>query len=177
MDELNRGYFDDFKDFREKQGKVFFAPERLTPAAHAAAFPPIEPLLPDGSKTAFPPLEAPPGSAPALSLVCIAFRAGAEGMLQAWAAPFSSSFQHEPRAALFEIALIESTVMALWPFRAMLLGAGAQRQTQRAMPTTYLVQFGGVERVRAALHMTNRLTGWVRSFAPQGAEKATATPP
>lgn len=31
---MQRGYFDDFRDFRDSKGKVFRAPERLVPASH-----------------------------------------------------------------------------------------------------------------------------------------------
>ena len=156
MDELNRGYFDDFKDFRERQGKVFHAPERLAPATHAPAFPPIQPLASTGSAVPFPL-----AGAAAASLVCVAFRAGAQDMLEAWAAPFTRRFHDRPSAALVELALIESPVMALWPFRGMLLRSGASSQAQYAMPATYLFNFGGTEELRAALHMSNRLTSYV----------------
>lgn len=33
QEEMQRGYFDDFRDFRDSKGKVFAAPERLVPAA------------------------------------------------------------------------------------------------------------------------------------------------
>ena len=31
---MQRGYFDDFRDFRDSKGKVFHATERLAPASH-----------------------------------------------------------------------------------------------------------------------------------------------
>lgn len=34
QEEMQRGYFDDFRDFRDSKGKVFMAPERLAPARH-----------------------------------------------------------------------------------------------------------------------------------------------
>jgi ATPase complex subunit ATP10 len=158
MDELNRGYFEDFKDFRERQGKVFRAPERLAPATHAPAFPPIQPLASTGSVVPFPLADA--AAAAAASLVCVAFRAGAQDMLEAWAAPFSRRFHERSSVALYELALIESPVMALWPFRGMLLRSGASSQARYAMPATYLFNFGGTEELRAALHMSNRLTSY-----------------
>ena len=33
QEDIQRGYFDDFRDFRDSKGKVFLAPERLVPAA------------------------------------------------------------------------------------------------------------------------------------------------
>ncbi len=35
QEELNRGYFDDFRDFRDKKGKLFLASDRLIPASQA----------------------------------------------------------------------------------------------------------------------------------------------
>lgn len=34
---MQRGYFDDFRDFRDSKGKVFAAPQRLAPASHVRA--------------------------------------------------------------------------------------------------------------------------------------------
>jgi hypothetical protein len=36
-EEMQRGYFDDFRDFRDKKGKVFVAPEKLIGANHVSA--------------------------------------------------------------------------------------------------------------------------------------------
>ncbi len=36
QEEMQRGYFDDFRDFRDSKGKVFFGPEKLIPAAHVS---------------------------------------------------------------------------------------------------------------------------------------------
>jgi ATPase complex subunit ATP10 len=168
-EDLQRGYFDDFKDFRDNQGKAFFAADRLTPPSQSAAFPPLQAALPDGTTTTFPPA-ADRNSAPAVSLVCVAFRAGAQGMLEAWAAPFSRRFGARPGtgAALVELSLVESRVMALWPFRGVLLRSGERSQASYAMPATYLYHFGDGEALQAALRMNNRLTGYVYLLDGQG---------
>ena len=156
---MQRGYFDDFKDFRDKKGKVFYAQDRLTPAAESLPFPAILPVAADGAETPFPPAAA--AAAPPASLVCVAFRAGAQGMLEAWAAPFSAAFHSTPGAALYELALVESRVMSLWPFRSMLMSSGGKSQAKYDMPCQYLYFFKAREPLREALHMTNRLTGYV----------------
>jgi len=153
---MQRGYFDDFKDFRENNGKVFFAPDRLIPASVSQPFPSITPASAEGGSTPFPPTGP---TAPAVSLVCIAFRAGAQEMIESWAAPYSQAFQSNPSAALYELSLVESVVMRLWPFRAMLISGGGKSQAKYAMPCHYLYHFQDPEPVRLALRMTNRLTG------------------
>lgn len=81
---MERGYFDDFRDFRDKKGKVFMASDRLIPASQARPFPGIEALRPDGSPATFPPQqpeeEAEGGGRQAGggTLLCVAFRAGAQ---------------------------------------------------------------------------------------------------
>ena len=37
QEEMQRGYFDDFRDFRDSQGKVFAAPQRLVAASNVRA--------------------------------------------------------------------------------------------------------------------------------------------
>jgi ATPase complex subunit ATP10 len=177
---MQRGYFDDFRDFRDSQGKVFHAPTRLIPAAAAPVFPQITPLTTDGTPLSCP-FTGP--TAPAASLVCIAFRAGAQEMIEAWAEPFSrAASQHNEEQtssptidessrtnkknsthlALVELALIESVVMGFWPFRNILMKNGGASQRKYALDATYLYHFSrDTDSLRTALNMTNRLTGYV----------------
>ena len=183
-EEMQQGYFDDFRDFRDRQGKVFDAPDRLVPAAAAPPFPRLEVLVaPEGTPVIFPPGQSsrisvsssssssssaikadPCGNSsqpplPAASLVCVAFRAGAQPMIEAWAGEFASRFASAPRAALVELAVVEGMVMRLPPFRSMLLREGSKAAERNGMPVRYLYHFGDSAEVRAALQMTNRLTG------------------
>lgn len=152
---MQRGYFDDFRNFRDTQGKVFLSPERMIPSSAAPLFPSIRPLLPDGSVTSFPFAGA---AAPLSTLVCVAFRAGAQGMLEQWAHHFANAHKDDSRAALVELALIESAVMKIWPFRHMLISASSQKKSPNK--TQYLYLFDNVESLCAPLHMANRLTGY-----------------
>lgn len=138
---------------------MFYAPERLIPAADAQPFPQVQASLPTGEQYTFPPSDSP---AAAASLVCTAFRAGAETMLEAWAGPFSQEFEHSPGVALYELALVESPVMRVWPFKQMILKGGAKDSAVKyKLPATYLYSFGNTDDVRKALYMTNRLTGYL----------------
>ena len=69
---MQRGYFDDFREFRDKQGKVFAA-EAFAPSK-AAFFPKVEGETPDGGAAALPL----PQSQANVTLVAVAFRAGAQ---------------------------------------------------------------------------------------------------
>lgn len=42
QEDLQRGYFDDFKELKDTQGKLWRAPDRLIPAEAARPFPPIK---------------------------------------------------------------------------------------------------------------------------------------
>jgi ATPase complex subunit ATP10 len=162
---MGRGYFDDFRSFRDSGGKMFRATERLIASAAAPAFPPMAPAAaPSGAAAPFPPL-AGDAATPAACLVGVAFRAGAEEMLEAWAAPFAARFAAAAppgAAALAELSLVESAVMALWPFRGMLARAAPPAAlARRALPTARLFHFGDAEPAARALGLTNRLTAYV----------------
>lgn len=96
----------------------------------APAFPPLTVVLSDGSSSKFPPVppaggtssSSPPAAAGAAqpagivlqpadaALVCLAFRAGAQPILEAWARPFSERFAGRPGVVLYELAVVEGLV-------------------------------------------------------------------
>ena len=90
----------------------------------APTFPRMEVLLPNGSPATFPPAATAFGSGSsstggsssselepaAASLVCLAFRAGAQPMLEAWASGFSVQLQGCSGVALYELAIVEGVV-------------------------------------------------------------------
>lgn len=97
----------------------------VPPCLQAPAFPRLDVVLSDGSPAIFPPAAAAaaavsssPSSSggaaealPAASLVCVAFRAGAQPMLEAWAGPFAQHFQgRSGSVALYELAIVEGVV-------------------------------------------------------------------
>ncbi|KAL4458895.1 hypothetical protein ABPG75_013760 [Micractinium tetrahymenae] len=186
-EEMQRGYFDDFRDFRDSKGKVFAAPQRLAPASHAPAFPRMQVLLSNGSPSTFPPAATAAAAAAgsggsegsssggggelqpaAASLVCLAFRAGAQPMLEAWAGGFSSRFQGRRGVALYELAIVEGVVMSMWPFKQLLLRNSSKAAAKYALPCRVLTHFGAMDGIRAGLHLTNLLTGYVFLVDAQG---------
>ena len=68
QEDLQRGYWDDFKELREGGGKMFAASDRLTPAAAAPAFPSCQVRMED--------LESTTDRALALSVRCWSRRLG-----------------------------------------------------------------------------------------------------
>ncbi|CAI5966677.1 unnamed protein product [Closterium sp. NIES-64] len=86
-DELNRGYFDDFKELKETAGKLGPLPTASPlPAAGAALFPQIT-----GTTSSRASVELPldlQGDTCRVVLVCVAFRANAQGMVESWLKPF-----------------------------------------------------------------------------------------
>ncbi|GJP78323.1 hypothetical protein CLOP_g8646 [Closterium sp. NIES-67] len=86
-DELNRGYFDDFKELKETAGKVGPSPTSSPlPAAGAAEFPRITGTTSSNTLVELP-LEL-QGDTCRVVLVCVAFRANAQGMVESWLKPF-----------------------------------------------------------------------------------------
>lgn len=72
QEDLQRGYFDDFREFRDKQGKIF-AGQAYAPGK-APVFPQVQGEAPDGSPVSLP---LSPDQAN-VTLVAVAFRAGAQ---------------------------------------------------------------------------------------------------
>jgi mitochondrial ATPase complex subunit ATP10 len=166
---MQRGYFDDFREFRDTKGKVFRATERLLPASHAPQFPSISVADSRGNEFTFPVDAATATATPAVRLIVAAFRAGAQNMVEAWATGFSKAFSNHAQAALVELALIEQPIMGLWPFRKAIMAAGTGSQDKYGMPAQYLYYFGGTDDIRAVLGMKNRLTGYAYLLDRAGA--------
>ena len=98
----------------------------------AIAFPQLHALLPDGSAATFPPRPDSAGASSSASsssssgggggggaaelpsaraaLACVAFRAGAQPMLDAWGEHFAAHFAGRAGAGLYELALVEGVV-------------------------------------------------------------------
>ncbi|KAL0041255.1 hypothetical protein WJX77_010480 [Trebouxia sp. C0004] len=118
-EDMQHGYFDDFRAVRDQHGKIFSSPERLIDAQAAQPFPPTQMLRPDGVQCTIPP---PPGQHQA-ALLCTAFRAGAEDILASWSTPFKERYGSQQGTHYFELSFVESAVMSVWPFKQIILRA------------------------------------------------------
>ncbi|DBB18824.1 TPA: hypothetical protein ACH3X3_000415 [Trebouxia sp. C0006] len=118
-EDMQHGYFDDFRAVRDQHGKIFSSPERLIDAQAAQPFPPTQMVRPDGVQCTIPP---PPGQHQA-ALLCTAFRAGAEDILASWSTPFKERYGSQQGAHYFELSFVESAVMSVWPFKQIILRA------------------------------------------------------
>ncbi|KAL3147112.1 hypothetical protein ABBQ38_015067 [Trebouxia sp. C0009 RCD-2024] len=118
-EDMQHGYFDDFRAVRDQQGKIFSSPNRLIDAEVCRPFPSTQVVRPDGVEATLP---APSGQHKA-SLLCTAFRAGAEDMLASWSQPFRERYGMQHGAHYYELSFVESAVMSVWPFKQMILRA------------------------------------------------------
>ena len=107
---MERGYFDDFRQLRKTEGRLFAAPDRLTAAQAAPRFPAVQVELPDGSQRSFP-ADFVAGSR--MALLTAGLRAGSEDMLQSWSAPFAARFGRHTDVRWLDLAVIDSVVRAL----------------------------------------------------------------
>jgi hypothetical protein len=168
---LRRGYFDDMRDLKQDGGKQAPAASTLTPAATAMPFPSLPLLRPDGAPGALPPPHA------QATLVALLARAGAQRALDTWTLPFAARFcaggssddgsrsddatgAHDADVALVQLALVESTVMALPGLRSVILrGSGSDASATTA--TQRLYHFGDGAALRKQLTAPNKMAAYV----------------
>lgn len=136
-EDLQRGAFDDFKELKDTGGKLWHASLKLLPPSAAKSFPSIQVSPAAGGKAQFPP---PKGkSVPDATLVCAGFKAGSEEMLASWSRPFLQAFAelppHHGNTRLIELSIVESRVMSIWPFRAMVMRASKRAAAAEAKTT------------------------------------------
>lgn len=78
-------------------------------------------------------------------------------MLQpVWLAPASAAADACELSPLLPTA---RQVMRMWPFKQLLLRGSAAGGSKYALPCRNLHHFGDIAQLRAALHLTNLLTG------------------
>ena len=176
-DELKRGYVNDFKELRANKGKVFSASDGLWGSQAAVHFPDLKFVDQKDKAAMFPVAE----DSVRVTLVCLAFRNGAEDMLRSWSEPFKSQFMGNCATRVCELSLVDSVLMGSWPFRGMILrgaggrgGARGQKEKSFAVMTTlhprteYIFHFGETREARKALGITNMLTGYAYLIDSRG---------
>lgn len=156
-DELNRGYFDDLRDLKKSGGKIAPANTSLTPVAASPRFPALEVYVPKQTLT----LTLPISNANA-TLICMAFRASAQPMVVSWSSPFSKKFSDQP-LNVFEVSVIESLLLSLWPIKRLLLRImrGSQGNTEEELERKVVYAFGDTYDFRKVLGVPNLLSGYV----------------
>lgn len=148
-DELNRGYFDDLRDMKKSGGKVFPASTSLAPIAASPRFPALEVHVPRGGPALMLPVEN------ACTLICMAFRASAQPMVVSWSSPFAKHFPCD----VFEVSIIESWLLSLWPIKRLLLRIVRGREESERGKVVYA--FGDTYEFRKVLGVPNLLSGYV----------------
>eukprot|EP00850_Spirogloea_muscicola_P014294 SM000101S09292 [mRNA] locus=s101:502667:505453:+ [translate_table: standard] len=128
QDELNRGYFDDFKELRKTRGKLHTTPTAPVPATTARLFPSLSVFRGDGVPVAIPTSSS---SGPAVTLVCLSFRANSQEMVSSWLVPFAAQTRTPGDAECYEVSVIESPVLSL-PFVRPLLLRSMRRPQRRS---------------------------------------------
>ena len=130
--------------------------------------PDLEMQHPDGAVLHFPG-----GLNASAVLLSIAFRYGAEEILDSWRKPWQQEFSFRPGVRLLELSFVESAVMTAWPFKQMILRAQLRRQEQQTpsdqlVPVEFLFHFGEAKPLRKVLDMSNTLTGYAVLLDSQG---------
>lgn len=160
-DELNRGYFDDFRDMKRTGGKIAPASTSLAPVAASPLFPSLEVCIPKGRTLTLPVQDS------NAALVCIAFRASAQPMVVSWSSPFAQRFGGATlcdSVKVFEVSVIESAVLSLWPIKWLLLRTMRGSESSDAvkeLERKVVYAFGDTYEFRKVLRIPNLLSGYV----------------
>jgi ATPase complex subunit ATP10 len=109
----------------------------------------------DGEPTDFPEHNG------QITLVCAAFRQGAQPMIDAWSKAFDEKFRDQDKAVVVEISLVDSFIMSLWPFRSTLLAQAAKSEQKYSINSNFLFLFKDVDFFQRKLELPNRLVGYV----------------
>ncbi|KAG0556504.1 hypothetical protein KC19_11G058900 [Ceratodon purpureus] len=157
QDELNRGYFDDFREMKKTGGKIALASTSLTPVAGSPRFPSLDVHIPKGAALTLPLEDC------SAALVCVAFRASAQPMVVSWSAPFAQKFAGSTSVKVFEVSVIESSLLSIWPIKPLLLRTvrGAQGTNDaNELERTVVYAFGDTYDFRKVLGVPNLLSGY-----------------
>ncbi|GAQ85265.1 hypothetical protein KFL_002260210 [Klebsormidium nitens] len=115
QDEIERGYFEDFKDLKKNQGKLGPASKGLLPIAGSATFPELLCRAEDGSQIRIQDVFGNKN----VTLACVAFRQNAQPMVDTWNLAFQEELRKEPATQLVELSVVES--IFLRPFQNYLV--------------------------------------------------------
>lgn len=169
-DELNRGYFDDIRELKKTGGKFGIAARNLVPIAAAPKFPSLIVQSPGGTPAFELPIQEGQNHV-GPTLLCVAFRASAQAMVESWSKPFSKMFKPNNGIQIFEVSVIESWLLSLKPIRSLLLrtvrdaeppaAAVVGEEGQILLQRKVAYSFGDTYFFRKTLGIPNLLSGYV----------------
>lgn len=177
--EMKKGHFDDFKQLRDTQGKLFQGSPGLLPiSSRSARFPRAHVV--DG-KDEYVGVTEVFGSPKTAVLLCAGCREGAQPMIDAWAKPFDDWFSNDrwdqiekkreaSSVGIVEMSVVDSFVMSRWPFRSYLCSKQAGFESKYSgVDARTVFLFGGYNGFQEVLDMfENRLIGYVYLLDREG---------
>lgn len=175
-DELNRGYFDDYRDLRKHGGKLATASECLFPIAASVKFPSLPVKMASGEHFTFPSGQnihnetADTSMSTPATLMCLAFRGNGQALVKSWILPFFNSFKAAKNVRIYEVFYIDSWFLSLAPVRYFLLRSMRPKENlgQDDEMTKVVYAFGDSYDFRKSLRITNLLTGYIFLLDKQG---------
>lgn len=171
QEEMKKGHFDDFKQLRDTQGKLFRGSPGLLPIS-SMIFPHVHVM--NGRSEHVGTITEVFGSNPkAAVLLCVGCREGAQPMIDAWARAFDDWVSQQQSEAdnntketpvgIVEMSVVDSFVMSMWPFRSILTGKQTDFQDKYSgADACNVFLFRGQDGFQEVLDMfENRLIGYV----------------
>jgi len=186
-DDLQRSYTAEIKELTTGGGKLFTA--YTVSRSRADLFPELKTMDTDGNASSLPPQ----GTTTRAMLVACLFRANAQGMVDSWTNLFADRFAGEDGVHVYQLSLVENTVMAMPGFRNILLAGGREQEKRAAsrdplrsgsgeetkntrgaeiseprLQVRVQFSFGDTYTMRQALRISNRLTAYVYIVDQEG---------
>ncbi|WCJ41676.1 hypothetical protein M5689_022527 [Euphorbia peplus] len=165
-DEMNRGYFADMAELQKHGGKVSVANKTIVPAMAAVKFPSLDVAFSDG-KTLKLPVEnvdnADESTLPKVSLLCLAFRANSQAMINSWTMPFIDEFRDAKNIQLYEVSFIDSWLLRRSLIKKLLLRTMKKSTIDESssIQKQIVYSFGDHYYFRKELKILNLLSGYV----------------
>ncbi|EFJ28953.1 hypothetical protein SELMODRAFT_410829 [Selaginella moellendorffii] len=156
MEDIDQGYFFDFKDFKKHSGKVVATSTALDPPASATIFPKSTVYTPTRESSIFPL-----NRNSCVTLVCLSFRNSAEAMVDSWVSPLREAFPSTSDIQVIELSWVESGVLSFVPVRHLFLMCINSSKACTKADRKLLYAFGDSYDFRKELRVTNRLTGYM----------------
>ena len=158
--EVNKGYFADFHEFRKNGGKRYEAPSQLCTRAEAKPFPRVSASTLSGTKVEFPQQLC--GH---VSLVTVSLRAIGMNINELYRQPFVKAFGGHPMISVWEISLVE---MLLYRMLSRWLEANLKKQLPTDRHCSFISCTSETARIKKELFTGNSITGHVYLVDKEG---------